>query len=95
MRESAIWSGNFTPMVPLTQLEVGYYGELTTRNIAKGLFSWGGDGRACGEKTGWFTVDDVAYAAGALTAIDIRFEQRCIGATGVLHGKPHWRSDNP
>ncbi|WP_129649441.1 hypothetical protein [Peristeroidobacter agariperforans] len=95
IQESAKWSGYFIPMVSLTQLQVGYYGDITERNIAKGLLSWWGDGRAC-SASGWFVVNDVTYVAGAITAIDLRFEQRCeLSSTAALHAKLHWRSDNP
>ena len=80
-------------MLPLTQLQVGYYGDITERNVAKGLLFWAGDGRACSPR-GWFVVDDVTYAAGAITAIDLRFEQRCGVSTAALHAKLHWRSNN-
>jgi uncharacterized repeat protein (TIGR01451 family) len=88
------WGSYFIPMVPLTQLQVGYYGDLTGHNIAKGLFSWYGNGRACGSPSGWFVVDDVSYASGSLTSIDLRFEQHCEGAVPALHGKIHWRFDD-
>ena len=95
LQEAAFWQGYFIPMVPLAQLEVGYYGGLTEKNIAKGLLAWGGDGRGCSPAEAWFVVDNAHYVAGALTAIDLRFEQRCKGFTGALRGKLHWRSDNP
>lgn len=89
------WGGYFIPMVPLAQLQVGYYGNLAAANPAKGLLNWHSDGRGCGKPTGWFVVDDVSYASGSLTSIDVRFEQHCDGATPVLHGKIHWRFDDP
>jgi len=87
---SPAWSGYFIPMVPLSRLQVGYYGNLTPRNIAKGSFLWSGDGRAC-NPYGWFVVDQVTFAADVLTAIDIRFEQHCDNATPAMHGQIHWR----
>jgi uncharacterized repeat protein (TIGR01451 family) len=89
------WNGLFTPMVPLTQLQVGYYGLLGGSNPAKGVFNWAGDGRACNNSIGWFVVDAVSYASGSLTSLDLRFEQKCGIATGALHGKIHWRFDDP
>lgn len=89
------WGGYFVPMVPLTQLQVGYYGDLTARNIAKGLLNWFGGGRGCSNPSGWFVVDDVSYASGSLTSLDLRFEQHCDGAAPALHGKIHWRFDDP
>ena len=37
----------------------------------------------------------MSFASGSLTSIDVRFEQHCDGATPVLHGKIHWRFDDP
>jgi hypothetical protein len=31
------WGGYFIPMVPLSQLQVGYFGGLTARNIGRVL----------------------------------------------------------
>lgn len=90
-----LWSGHFSPMVPLAQLQVGYYGNLTTSNIARGHFDWGGDGRGCGIVTGWFVVDEVTFEADVVKSLDVRFEQHCGEATPALHGKIHWRFDNP
>lgn len=40
-----------------------------------------GQGRGCNTLTGGFVVDGETYSNGALTAIDLRFEQHCEGAT--------------
>ena len=95
LQEAAFWQGYFIPMVPLTQLQVGYYGDLTERNIAKGLLAWFGDGRFCTPAAAWMVVDNVTYSAGNVTAIDLRFEQRCKGSISPLRGKLHWRSESP
>jgi uncharacterized repeat protein (TIGR01451 family) len=88
------WGGYFIPMVPLAQLQVGYYGALTARNPAKGLLNWYGNGRGC-IPSGWFVVDDVMFEAGSLMGIDLRFEQHCDDAMPALRGKIHWRFDDP
>jgi uncharacterized repeat protein (TIGR01451 family) len=89
------WGGLFIPMVPLTQLQVGYYDLHSGSNVAKGVFTWHGDGRGCNDSLGWFVVDDVSYASGSLTSLDLRFEQKCGTAAPALHGKIHWRADDP
>ncbi|HEX8904376.1 MAG TPA: hypothetical protein VF771_06010, partial [Longimicrobiaceae bacterium] len=91
------WAGNFQAMSTLAQLEPGYYGNLTRwpfHNPAKGGLDWSGQGRGCNTLTGWFAVDNVTWVGGTLTAIDIRFEQHCEGATAALHGAIHWRADD-
>jgi hypothetical protein len=87
------WMGDFKAMNILTQLEPGYYGNLERypfNNPTRGGLSWGGDGRGCNTLTGWFVVDNVTYSGSTITAIDLRFEQHCEGATPALHGQIHW-----
>jgi hypothetical protein len=44
---------------------------------------------------GSFIIDSVTHIGGALTSIDMRFEQRCHGGTAALRGTVHWRADDP
>ncbi len=90
---SKYWTGDFQAMSTLTQLEPGYYGNLQRypfNNPTRGGLSWYGDGRGCNTLTGWFVVDNVTYSGATITAIDLRFEQHCEGATAALHGQIHW-----
>src|SRR5215510_7319886 len=89
-RRTTTTSASIIPMVPLTQLQVGYYGNVTNRNIAKGQLNWHGAGRACGVVSGWFVVDSVTYTGTAVTAINVRFEQHCENAAAALHGRIRW-----
>jgi hypothetical protein len=87
------WHGDFQTMYTLSLLEPGYYPDLMRypfHNPAKGGLSWTGEGRGCNRLLGWFAVDRVAYTNGVLTALDLRFEQRCEGGTAALHGAIHW-----
>ncbi len=89
------WSSDFQTMNTLTQLQPGYYAGLQRypfHNPAMGGLNWAGQGRGCNALQGWFVVDNVTYVGGALTAIDLRFEQHCEGATAALHGAIHWTS---
>ena len=91
------WHGNFQAMTPLTMLQPGYYDSLQRwpfHNPVRGGLDWSGEGRGCNTLTGWFTVDNVTYDTGALTAIDLRFEQHCEGGAPALHGQVHWTSDD-
>jgi hypothetical protein len=91
------WTGEFRAMTGLTQLQPGYYGNLQRypfHNPAFGGLNWSGDGRGCNTLTGWFVVDSVTYTAGVLTAIDLRFEQHCEGATPALRGRVRWSSSD-
>jgi len=90
------WSGQFKAMNGLTQLQPGYYGDLLRypfHNPAKGGLNWSGDGRGCNTLKGWFVVDEVSYANGALASIKLRFEQHCEGAAPALRGQINWVAD--
>jgi hypothetical protein len=87
------WTGQFQGMSSITQLQPGYYGGLKRypfNNPARGGLSWTGEGRACNTLSGWFVVDSVSFVNGALTALDLRFEQHCEGGAPALRGKVHW-----
>jgi hypothetical protein len=87
------WNGDFVGMNSLSQLKPGYYGNLQRypfNNAARGGLNWSGNGRGCNTLTGWFVVDKVSYTLGAVTSIDLRFEQHCEGGTAAQRGKIHW-----
>lgn len=87
------WSGDFQTMNSISQLQLGYYGNLERypfNNPALGGLSWYGFGRGCNTLTGWFAIDNVTYTSGSLMAIDLRFEQHCEGGSPALHGQIHW-----
>lgn len=85
--------GDFQGMSFISELQPGEYGNLARypfNNPLLGGLDWSGSGRGCNQLGGWFVVDDVAYANGALTSIDLRFEQHCDFAVAALHGQIHW-----
>jgi len=87
------WTGDFQAMSTLSELEVGYYGDLgryPMHNPAKGGLNWLGEASSCNTLTGWFVVDEVTYNGSTLAAIDLRFELVCEGSASALHGKIHW-----
>jgi len=87
------WNGEFQGMQSLSQLAVGYYGDLKRypfHNPVLGGMSWSGEGRGCNTLSGWFVVDKVSYSGSTLTDIDLRFEQYCDGNQVPLRGKLHW-----
>jgi hypothetical protein len=88
-----LWLGDFKAMDGLSRLEPGYYPNLRRypfHNPARGGLSWVGEGRGCNQLEGWFAVDEVAYTDGRLTAIALRFEQRCDGDPRALRGAVRW-----
>lgn len=87
------WTGDFQTKISLSELQLGYYPNLKRypfHNTARGGLSWGGEGRGCNQLNGWFSVDNVSYANGALQSIDLRFVQHCEGAKAALRGQIHW-----
>jgi len=83
------WNGDFKAMDTLARLEPGYYGELQRfpfHNRVRGGLSWVGEGRGCNQSTGWFVVDSVTYSGNTLTALTLRFEQRCENGAAALRG---------
>ena len=87
------WSGQFQAMSSVAQLQPGYYPDLKRypfHNAVKGGLNWSGDGRGCNTLKGWFVVDEVSYANGALASIKLRFEQHCEGVTAALRGQINW-----
>ncbi|HEV7992527.1 MAG TPA: hypothetical protein VGP25_11925, partial [Gemmatimonadaceae bacterium] len=85
--------GVFTTMLGHDQLDDGYYDELrgaADANPLRGSLDVTLNTRACTSVTGWFVVDHSFYFNGRLTALDLRFEQRCPGFTAPMHGKLHW-----
>lgn len=92
------WYGNFKAMSGVVPLRVGYYPMLQRypfHNPARGGLDWSGDGRGCNQLTGWFAIDSISVIAGAVTAVDLRFEQHCEGWSQALRGKIHWQQDDP
>lgn len=91
------WDGDFQGMQGMPQLTVGYYANLMRypfHNPVLGGLQWSGEGRGCNRLDGWFVVDNVSYSGATLTAIDLRFEQRCDNETTPLRGQLHWRADD-
>ncbi len=89
----AQWTGGFQTMIPLSQFDPGYYSDLRRLpfdNPVKGGLEWSAGSRGCNTLLGWFAIDHVTYTNSNLSAVDIRFEQRCEGGTAALHGAVHW-----
>lgn len=88
------WFGDFQAMNTIAKIQPGFYPGLLRHpfnNPAYGGLAWYGNGNGCNTLKGWFAVDSVVYDInGALTAIDLRFEQNCEGGITALHGKIHW-----
>lgn len=93
------WTGAFAGPSTLGRLQRGTYANVQRypdNDPTKGGLSWSGEGRGCNTLRGSFTADSVTYDIdGALTALDLTFEQHCEGSTTALHGTIHWRANDP
>jgi hypothetical protein len=98
VQASTWWMGNFVGMSSLNRVTPGYFDNLSdypSNNPARGGLDWSGDGRTCAA-TGWFVVDNVAYAGDALARLDLRFGQHCGDASApALNGQIHWLAPGP
>jgi hypothetical protein len=87
------WRGEFAAATGATRLQPAYYanlGRYPVNNPTEGGLAWSGNSTTCNALQGWFAVDSVSYSGDALSTLDVRFEQRCEGATGSLNGQVHW-----
>jgi hypothetical protein len=87
------WNATFLLPSGAGNLQAGYFGGLTRAAFADkavGGLDWSGEGRGCNTLTGWMVVDKITLEAGALTALDLRFEQHCNGGAAALRGWVHW-----
>jgi len=92
------WRGDFQLPTGVTQFAPAAYTGLTRwpfHDPTKGGLSWTGQGRGCNTLTGSFTVLGATYTAGALTTLDLQFEQHCEGIAPALRGTVHWRANDP
>jgi hypothetical protein len=88
------WRGDFQMPSAATRIQPGTYANLDRfpfHDPADGGLAWFGEGRGCNTLVGSFTVDSVRYSGDTLTAIDLRFQQRCEGSAYALEGTVHWR----
>lgn len=77
------------------RLQRGYYADMTRypfSNPTRGGLAWVGEGRGCADVRGWMVIDRIEFDPLGLRilAIEFRFEQRCVGSTGLLHGAVRW-----
>lgn len=92
------WSADFQLPGGVTQLVPGTYTGLTRypfQAAGAGALSWAGQGRGCNAVTGSIVIHSVRYDAGALSAIDMTFEQHCEGGSAALHGTIRWDASLP
>jgi hypothetical protein len=91
------WLGTFILPRAAGSLQAGSFKNLTRAASADpevGGIDWTGDGRGCSTIKGSLVIDKIEQAGGAITVLDLRFQQHCEGATSALHGQIHWTKAN-
>jgi hypothetical protein len=77
-------------------LQPGFYnnlrGFIRGYNPARGALEWYTGVEQCTSPRGWLAVDRLTYERGALVALELRFEQRCLQQPGVLRGLVRWQA---
>lgn len=77
-------------------LQPGFYDNLRGfnrgYNPARGALEWYTGVGQCTSPRGWLAVDRLTYERGALVALELRFEQRCLQHPGVLRGLVRWQA---
>jgi hypothetical protein len=92
------WEGDFVLPSKHTRVVTGSFTGLSRypfHDPVVGGLSWSGEGRGCNTLSATFTVDRATYEADQLTALDLRFEQRCEGGTAALRGRIQWSAADP
>jgi hypothetical protein len=94
----ASWSGNVALPYSAGKLVPGYFGGLNSNTYYDyGGVSWSLSGASTNCKdaaSSWIVVDRAIYVGNTLTAVDLRFSQRCLNGFGVLHGRVRWSADD-
>jgi hypothetical protein len=97
--------GQFQAPSAMASLQPGYYGDVQGTSAIWGVtpllgaMYWRGPGECTSVDElvnpyrGWFVVDNISYANGALQAVDLRFEQHCVDSNALLRGKLHWTAN--
>lgn len=95
VRARVIWFARLRGIQRPEGFQVGFYDGLRgfdeRYNPARGATEWFGPTR-CSEPRGWLAVDRLEHERGTLVAIELRFEQRCLSAPGIIRGIVRWRA---
>ena len=92
------WTGTFLGMNSLSELIVGYYGDLglypTAYNPEIGALAWESLVwyTPCFDIQGWFVIDGITYKQGQMTSLSMRFAQSCISGGPALYGAFYWKA---
>jgi hypothetical protein len=89
------WFGSFQMPDSLNRFTPGVYGSLARFPFHSAFFGgldWSGESRGCNTLSGSFIVDSARYRRDSLTALALRFEQHCEGASAALRGTIFWNS---
>jgi len=91
-----VWDGFLDLSSSELRLRTGTFANLTNAPASGSAgFRWSSQETTCATSVASVTIDSLKYDGSALSAIDLRFEQRC-GGQSALRGTVHWRAaDDP
>jgi hypothetical protein len=86
------WWGSLALPDALAKLVPGYHGGMSSDTWSGngGVSWWGMSGSCENATTTWLVIDSATYEGDTLTAVDLRFSQRCQNSGGALHGRVRW-----
>jgi hypothetical protein len=86
------WWGSFALPGAAARLVPGYRVGMGSEPWSGngGVSWWGGLGACLNATTTWLVIDSVSYDGDTLTAVDLRFSQRCQDSGGALRGRVRW-----
>lgn len=97
VRGNENWTGQFRLPLAAGNLQAGYFSNLSRavfNDPAPGALDWSGEARGCSTLNGWIAIDKIEFEGGAVTALDLRFEQHCEGQAAALRGQIRWTHAN-
>lgn len=95
LKTTNVLYGNFQWPNNMTELQAGYYGNLTQYSYPYGENELSWNSYTCNtcyscNGTGWLVVDSVRYTKGAVSALTLRFQYQCNNSTPPLSGWVSW-----
>ncbi len=92
-RSTVTWRIGIAPAALMQALQPGYYPRAVRMGSQSQLqhgLSVSGSNRSCNTASGWYAIDSLSISNGAITAIELRFEQHCERRSSPLRGKIRW-----
>lgn len=89
------WHGEFQMPPGTSVVQKGYWDGITeapSQNRLKAGMNWGGRTFGCSIEDGWFMIENIRFEKSQISALDIKFSQRCQYSSAELRGIIHWEA---